>query len=285
MNNRLNWLQILLGCFFCFAVIAPLLSMFLTIDAVHLNSVFSNRAFKSAAYNSVLYSCCSALLSIFLGGLAAWCVNRSKIKLKKLFIAILTLPMLIPSISHGTGLVILLGANGILTNLLELQFNIYGGLGIILGSVMYSLPVSFLMFYDILKYEDALPYDVAETLGINKFHQFKDLTLPYLRKPLISIAFAVFTMIITDYGVPLMVGGHVKTLPVMMYEDVIGLLEFKPVGGCCQFYKNSVLFQKKQKERLFQLLIPECYFSICITSSSHFCILIFCYKISYGPVI
>ena len=101
-----------------------------------------------------------------------------------------------------------------------------GGLGIILGSVMYSLPISFLMFYDILKYEDALPYDVAETLGINKFHQFKDLTLPYLRKPLISIAFAVFTMIITDYGVPLMVGGHVKTMPVMMYEDVIGLLDF-----------------------------------------------------------
>ena len=83
--------------------------------------------------------------------------------------------MLIPSISHGTGLVILLGANGILTNLLGLQFNIYGGLGIILGSVMYSLPVSFLMFYDILKYEDALPYDVAETLGINKFHQLIQL--------------------------------------------------------------------------------------------------------------
>ena len=226
MKNRLSWLQLLLGCFFCFAVIAPLLSMFLTIDTVHLKSVFSNKAFRSAAYNSVLYSCCSALLSILLGGLAAWCVNRSNIKLKKIFIAILTLPMLIPSISHGTGLVILLGANGILTNLLGLQFNIYGGLGIILGSVMYSLPVSFLMFYDILKYEDALPYDVAETLGINKFHQFKDLTLPYLRKPLISIAFAVFTMIITDYGVPLMVGGHVKTLPVMMYEDVIGLLDF-----------------------------------------------------------
>lgn len=226
MKNRLSWLQLLLGCFFCFAVIAPLLSMFLTIDAVHLKSVFFNKAFRSAAYNSVLYSCRSALLSILLGGLAAWCVNRSNIRLKKTYIAVLTLPMLIPSISHGTGLVILLGANGILTNLLGLQFNIYGGLGIILGSVMYSLPVSFLMFYDILKYEDALPYDVAETLGINKFHQFKDLTLPYLRKPLISIAFAVFTMIITDYGVPLMVGGHVKTLPVMMYEDVIGLLDF-----------------------------------------------------------
>ena len=82
--------------------------------------------------------------------------------------------MLIPSISHGTGLVILLGANGILTNFLGLKFNIYGGLGIILGSLMYSLPVSFLMFYDILKYEDALSYDVAETLGISRFNQCKN---------------------------------------------------------------------------------------------------------------
>lgn len=226
LKNKLNWLQILLGCFFCFAVIAPLLSMFLTIDSVHLKSVFSNKAFKTAVYNSVLYSGFSALISILLGGLAAWCVNRTTIKFKQLFIAILTLPMLIPSISHGTGLVILLGANGILTNLLGLKLNLYSGLGIILGSFMYSLPVSFLMFYDILKYEDALPYDVAETLGINRYHQFKDLTLPYLRKPLISIVFAIFTLIITDYGVPLMVGGHVKTLPVLMYEDVIGLLDF-----------------------------------------------------------
>ena len=50
--------------------------------------------------------------------------------------------------------------------------------------------------------------------------------VPYLRKPLISIIFATFTMIITDYGVPLMVGGKYMTLPVMMYQDVIGMLDF-----------------------------------------------------------
>lgn len=226
MKNRMNWLQILLGCFFCLAIIAPLLSMFSTIDISHINSVFSNKSFKTAVYNSVLYSSFAASLSILLGGLAAWCINRTNINYKKIFILILTLPMLIPSISHGNGIIILLGANGVLTNLLGLTINIYGGIGIILGSIMYSLPVSFLMFYDILKYEDALPYDMAEILGVSRFRQFKDLTLPYLRKPLISIAFAIFTLIITDYGVPLMVGGHVKTLPVMMYEDVIGLLDF-----------------------------------------------------------
>ena len=226
MKSKLNWIQLLLGCFFLFAVIGPLCTMFLKIDAAHLNAIFTNRAFKTAVYNSVVYSGIAALLSILLGGIAAWCLNRSRIRFKNLFTLIITIPMLIPSISHGTGLVILLGANGIITNLLGLKFNIYGGLGIILGSIMYSLPVSFLMFYDILKYEDALPYDMAEILGVNKLRQFMDLTLPYLYKPLISIIFAIFTLIVTDYGVPLTIGGHVKTLPVMMYEDVIGLLDF-----------------------------------------------------------
>jgi iron(III) transport system permease protein len=63
-------------------------------------------------------------------------------------------------------------------------------------------------------------------LGISKRNQYAAITFPYLRKPLIATIFAVFTMIVTDYGVPLMVGGQYTTLPVMMYQDVIGLLDF-----------------------------------------------------------
>jgi iron(III) transport system permease protein len=40
------------------------------------------------------------------------------------------------------------------------------------------------------------------------------------------VIFAVFTLIATDYGVPLMIGGRYITLPVLMYQEVIGLLNF-----------------------------------------------------------
>lgn len=63
-------------------------------------------------------------------------------------------------------------------------------------------------------------------MGMSAGDKFFAITLPYLRKPLISVIFAVFTMIITDYGVPLMVGVKYITLPVMMYQDIIGMLEF-----------------------------------------------------------
>lgn len=135
--------------------------------------------------------------------------------------------MLIPSVSIGMGAVLLCGNNGILTNLLKLQGgNVYGLAGIVWGSVMYSLPVAFVMIENILKYEDSSPYEAARVLGISKWHQFRAITLPYLRKPMIAVAFSVFTLSFTDYGVPLMVGGKFKTLPMVMYQEVIGQLNF-----------------------------------------------------------
>ena len=63
-------------------------------------------------------------------------------------------------------------------------------------------------------------------LGVPKCSQFLRITMPYLRKPLISAVFATFTLVVTDYGVPLMVGGKTTTLPVLMYQEVIGLLNY-----------------------------------------------------------
>jgi len=82
------------------------------------------------------------------------------------------------------------------------------------------------MLSDIMKYEDGSPYEAAEVLGIPKKNQFFSISFPYLRKPLISVVFAVFTLIFTDYGVPLMIGGRFITLPVLMFQEVIGLLNF-----------------------------------------------------------
>ena len=47
-----------------------------------------------------------------------------------------------------------------------------------------------------------------------------------MKKPLLSSIFAVFTLVFTDYGVPLAVGGKFITLPVFLYKEVIGLLDF-----------------------------------------------------------
>lgn len=208
-------------------VVIPLVEMFAAMDAESFRQVFAKDAFGTVVARSVWASVLTTAIAMVLGYLLAWCLERTAIPGKGLLRILAVLPMLIPSVSIGMGVVLLGGNNGLLSGLLKLPTGgIYGLGGIVWGSVLYSLPVAFLMIDNILKYEDSAPYDAAAILGLSRWNRFTAITLPYLRKPMIVVAFTVFTMSFTDYGVPLMVGGKYKTLPVLMYQEVVGQLNF-----------------------------------------------------------
>ena len=225
-SKRFSALKILVGLFLCISVLFPLILLITHIQPEDFAKVASSAQFWPMIGNSLLATTISMILSVTLALGLAWCVNRSRIRYKSVFSVLFTLPMLIPSISHGLGLVLLFGDNGILTNLLGINIHLYGLVGIVIGSVLYSFPVAFLMLTDIFRYEDYTVYEAAQVLGLSKWQQFLTITLPNLKGPLISIVFATFTLIFTDYGVPLIVGGKMMTIPVYMYREVIGLLDF-----------------------------------------------------------
>lgn len=218
--------KMLLAVVFISLVFIPLLTMFINIDATSMRSVITSPSFGTAVKNSLVSTTIATLITIVLAYTMAICVERTNIKFKGIFSIIFVLPMLVPSISNGMGLTILFGNNGILTKLFHLQGNIYGLWGVVLGSVLYAFPVAYLMFSDVIRYEDGSPYEAAKVLGLSKVRQFVAITFPYLRKPLITVIFSTFTLIVTDYGVPLMVGGKYTTVPVVMYQEVIGQLNF-----------------------------------------------------------
>ena len=219
-------LKLLLAAVFAVAILLPLCRMFFEMDGESIRAVLYAETFGETLLNSVSVALTSTVIVVLLAYALAVATERVDIKLKGLFALIFTLPMLVPSISEGMGLVILLGNNGILTRLLGLTQGVYGFVGIVLGSVIYAFPVAYLMLADILRYEDMTPYEAARVLGLSRWRQFTAITLPYLRRPLVSVVFSVFTLVITDYGVPLMVGGQCKTIPVVMYQEVIGQLKF-----------------------------------------------------------
>jgi iron(III) transport system permease protein len=225
-SKKTGALKLLLGVFLTVTVIFPLGGMLLNMAAADAAGIIGSSQFRQALINSAAAAGTGTALSIIIAYIFALCVIRSNMRFREIFTVLATVPMLIPSISHGMGLVLLLGANGVLTRFLGLKSAIYGFNGIVMGSVLYAFPVAFLMLADILKYEDHSPYEAAEVLGIPRGRQFLSITFPYLRKPLISVVFATFTLIFTDYGVPLMIGGRFTTLPVLMYQEVIGILNF-----------------------------------------------------------
>ena len=224
--NRRSLGKFLIGIILFVLIVVPIIRMFFYIDGKAIRGVFHSENFYSALLNSVTSTVVATVISIILGYFLAWAIQRTHIRFKYLFTVLITLPMLIPSISHGMGLIILFGNNGILTRLFRLSTSIYGFWGVVLGSVLYSFPIAFIMIADILKYEDQTPYEAADVLGIPKYRQFAAITYPYIRKPMISVLFAVFTMIATDYGVTLSVGGKFKTIPVLLYEDAVGQLNY-----------------------------------------------------------
>lgn len=225
-QKKLTVTRIALALFFLFAAVLPLLGLFVNLGNPEARAVFGTEQFTTACINSVAVALTTTVISLILAISMAWVLCRTNIKAKGIIAVLMTLPMLIPSLAHGMGLVFLFGSNGIITNFLGIESSIYGFWGIVLGSALYSFPSAFLLVYDVLKYEDASPYEAADVLGIPKIKQFTSITLPYLRKPLISAVFATFTLVVTDYGVPLIVGGKFMTLPVLMYQEVIGLMNF-----------------------------------------------------------
>ena len=222
--KKLNKLSIVIFIFLFVSVFYPLLIMLCKVDCSKFNLLISSNAFKESLFNSLYVTIIATIISILIAYLLAYALNRTNIKHRAVLKVLLTLPMLIPSISHGLGLINLFGANGLISK--SLGFNIIGSSGIILGSIIYSFPVAFLMLDDGFNYIDNTMYDTAKVLGLNSFQTFKKVTLCYLKKPILSAIFAIFTMIFTDYGVPLAVGGKFITLPVFLYKEVIGLLDF-----------------------------------------------------------
>ncbi len=228
-NKGYFGLKYLLIAYLLVSIVLPIIYLFSSIRGNNIAEVFSSAQFFPMLKNSVVTTVIATAISVVLSFALAWMLNRSNIKFKSFFVVLFTIPMLIPSISHGMGLVFLFGDNGIVTNLLGLNIGLYGYKGIVMGSVLYSFPVSFLMFNDSFQYEDYTIYEAASVLGMSKFRQFVSITLPSMRRTIVSAILAVFTMIFTDYGVSLMTGGTDMTLPVYMYREVIGMMNFS--GG------------------------------------------------------
>ena len=227
MKNRpFRAIKYIILAYLCITVILPILRLFINIRGESIVDVFSSAQFWPMLKNSVITTVAATVISVVLSFTLAFFINRSRIRFKSIWVILFTIPMLIPSISHGMGLVLLFGDNGMVTNILGINIGLYGYLGIIMGSVLYSFPVSFLLFFDSFQYEDYTIYEAASVLGLSKGKQFLKITLPSMKQTIVSAVLSVFTMIFTDYGVPLTTGGTVMTLPVYMYREVIGMMNF-----------------------------------------------------------
>ena len=219
-------LRVFLGIYFLAFLVFPLLTLFGTMLHTDVLSVLRGPVFLQALKNSLFTSFCTALGSTLIAFCMAFCLTRANVPFSGVFRGLFLLPMLVPSISLGTGLVMLLGRNGILTRLFSLSFSIYGPHGVIAGEILYTAPILFLLFLSALSQEDYTPHEAAISLGIPAPARLRSLTLSSLKGSFLAGAFLAFTLSLSDYGVPLSVGGKFPTLSTILYSEVAGKLDF-----------------------------------------------------------
>jgi iron(III) transport system permease protein len=103
---------------------------------------------------------------------------------------------------------------------------IYGPIGIVIGEVFYTFPHALMILITALSLTDARLYEASESLGAGKVRTFFTVTLPSVKYGLISAIFVVFTLVITDFGVPKVIGGKFNMLATDIYKQVIGQQNF-----------------------------------------------------------
>ena len=187
---------------------------------------FSTPALFKSIQNSLTIALVSTLITVVLAFWFAYALNRSCVRFKGLFRLIAMAPILVPSLLPGIALVYLFGAQGILKSLL-FGASIYGPIGIIIGSVFFTFPHAFLIISTALAISDARLYEAAVSLKASPWKTFWAVTIPGARYGLISAAFVVFNLVITDFGLPKVIGGQFNVLAVDIYKQVIGQQNFE----------------------------------------------------------
>lgn len=187
---------------------------------------FSTPSLFRSIENSLFIAAISTVITVALAFGFAYALTRSTMRFKGVFRLIAMAPILVPSLLPGIALVYLFGNQGMLKALL-LGESIYGPIGIVIGSVFFTFPHALIIITTALAISDARLYEAAISLRANRWKTFWTVTIPGARYGLISAAFVVFNLVITDFGLPKVIGGQYNMLAVDIYKQVIGQQNFE----------------------------------------------------------
>jgi molybdate transport system permease protein len=172
----------------------------------------------------------TTLVLLIVGTPIAWWLARSRARWKEIAATFVALPLVLPPTVLGFYLLVALGPNGPggwLARLFGGRSLAFTFTGLVIGSVLYSLPfvvqpirISFEAFGD-------RPLEVAATLRASPWDAFWSVAVPLARPGFLTGAVLGFAHTVGEFGVVLMIGGNIpgetKVLSVAIYDYVEAL--------------------------------------------------------------
>ena len=172
----------------------------------------------------------TTVLLMFVGTPIAWWLSQTRSRAKHAVAAVVALPLVLPPTVLGFYLLLLLGPAGpvgALTQAMGLGTLPFTFAGLVVASVIYSLPFVVQPVHNAFEAIGRRPLEVAATLGASPRDAFYTVALPLARPGLLVGAILGFAHTVGEFGVILMIGGNIpgetKVLSVAIYDHVESL--------------------------------------------------------------
>ena len=184
----------------------------------------SKNYYFSTIFNSFKVSIAATILSLIIGIPLAYFYNMYKIKGKTFLQIIIILCSMSAPFIGAYSWILLLGRNGLITNLLKelTGFNvpsIYGFGGILLVLCMQLYPLVFLYVSGALKNIDNSLLEASENMGCTGTKRFFTIIIPLCIPTILAASLMVFMRAFADFGTPLFIGEGYRTFPVEIYNQ------------------------------------------------------------------
>ncbi|HEX8979260.1 MAG TPA: molybdate ABC transporter permease subunit [Parasulfuritortus sp.] len=169
----------------------------------------------------------TTLLLLVIGTPIAWWLARTDSWLKSPIGAVVTLPLVLPPTVLGFYLLVAMGPNGVighLTQSLGLGLLPFTFPGLVLASVLYSMPFVVQPLQNAFEAIGDRPLEVAATLRASPLDTFFSVVVPLARPGFITAAILSFAHTVGEFGVVLMIGGNIadktRVVSVQIYNHV-----------------------------------------------------------------
>lgn len=169
----------------------------------------------------------TTLILLLVGTPIAWWLARSKSWLRGPVGAVVALPLVLPPTVIGFYLLLLLGPHGIVgqsTLALGLGSVVFSFSGLVIGSVIYSMPFVVQPLQNAFSAVGDRPLEVAATLRAGPWDTFFNVVVPLARPGFITASILGFAHTVGEFGVVLMIGGNIpektRVVSVQIFDHV-----------------------------------------------------------------
>lgn len=190
----------------------------------------------------------AAITTVFLLIVAtplAWWLANTKSKLRSAVSSVVTLPLVLPPSVLGFYLLVAMGPNGPLGKLTEalgaglLTFTFPG---LVIGSVVYSMPFAVQPLQGAFESIGKRPLEVAATLRATPWDIFFNVILPLAKPGFVTASLLTFAHTIGEFGVVLMIGGNVPGKTQVVSTEIYSYVEAMEYSKAHWLAGGMVLF-------------------------------------------